>query len=54
VAADSSSGVPFLIELYKGSKLAIKPENGGYLTSDHVGIMTASGSDVNKKTLWEY
>uniref|UniRef100_F6WYV6 Fascin n=2 Tax=Ciona intestinalis TaxID=7719 RepID=F6WYV6_CIOIN len=55
VAATGSQAQPFLIQLTKNSKLALKPENGDvYVTSDHVGIMTASGSGIDKKTLFEY
>ncbi|CAK8695906.1 unnamed protein product [Clavelina lepadiformis] len=55
VAANSAEPQYFVIELVKGSKIALKSESGGgYITSDHVGIMKADGSAINKSTLWEY
>lgn len=55
LAANGSSPHWFVIQLVKGSKIAVKPESGGgFITSDHVGIMTASGEALDKKTLWEY
>uniref|UniRef100_H2ZLS8 Fascin n=1 Tax=Ciona savignyi TaxID=51511 RepID=H2ZLS8_CIOSA len=55
VTANGTAPQPFIIQLCKNSKIALKPENGdGYVTSDHVGIMTANGAGINKKTLFEY
>ncbi len=57
ISADHDGGTPFLIQLCKNSRLALKPAEpagAGYVTSDHVGYMTASGKSVDKSTLWEY
>lgn len=55
LSANGSTPFYFVIELTQASRIALKPEvGGGYVTSDHVGIMSASGEAVDKSTLWEY
>lgn len=54
VSASGKEPKPFIIQLYSNSRMTLKPEDGDFLTSDRVGIMTASKTEVNKSTLWEY
>ena len=55
MAANGTAPFYFFLELPQASRIVVKPENGGgYITSDHVGIMTATGKAIDKSTLWEY
>jgi len=54
LTANGEQPQPFLIQLYSNSRMTLKPEDGDYITSDRVGIMTASSTQVNKSSLWEY
>jgi hypothetical protein len=54
VIANATDPKPFIIQLYSNSRMTLKPEDGDYLTSDRVGIMTANKTEVGKSTLWEY
>jgi len=56
LAADADEGTLFALQLCKNSRLVLKPviEGAGYVTSDHVGYITANGKDISKSTLWEY
>jgi len=55
MAANGAAPFYFFIELVQASRIAVKPETeGGYITSDHVGIMTATGTSLDKSTMWEY
>ncbi|ESO06587.1 hypothetical protein HELRODRAFT_184944 [Helobdella robusta] len=54
VNADSSEPHPFIIELRKYTKMAIKAANGCYLIGEQNGIISAKGKDVQKAVMWEY
>ncbi|CAH1273843.1 fascin-2-like [Branchiostoma lanceolatum] len=54
VAMSSEGGTDFLIELREHSKFCIRAPNDKYLRGEQNGQFRATGTEVNKDTLWEY
>ncbi|XP_067861399.1 fascin-3-like [Heptranchias perlo] len=51
-----SGDVPldFCIEIHADNLLAVLAPNGCYLCSDHNGVLSASSTDINNNSLWEF
>ncbi|XP_013420441.1 fascin [Lingula anatina] len=54
IAAENATPYKFILELREHSKFAIKAENGCYLKGEQNGIFSATGTEINANTLWEY
>ncbi|KAI8494916.1 Fascin [Branchiostoma belcheri] len=54
VAMSTEGGTDFLIELREHSKFCIRAPNDKYLRGEQNGQFRATGTEVNKETLWEY
>jgi len=54
--AGCDKGTPFVICLLENSRLLLSPQSDPdcYVTSDHVGFMSATGKTIGKSTKWEY
>ena len=55
VIVDSSQPQPFIVELYKRSRLAIRSAvNGNYISGEQNGSVSAKYPHLERATLWEY
>jgi len=55
VIVDSAEPQPFIVELYRRSRLAIRSTaNGNYISGEQNGTVWAKYADLERATLWEY
>jgi len=55
VTVDSTDPQPFIIELYRRSRIAIRSTaSGNYISAQQNGTVWAKYPDLERATLWEY
>ena len=55
VLVDSEQPQPFIMQLYRRSRLAIRSTvNGNYVSGEQNGTISAKYPDLERATLWEY
>jgi len=55
VTVTSEQPQPFIIELYRRSRLAIRSAiNGNYVSGEQNGCVWVKHPDLERATLWEY
>jgi len=55
IIVTSEQPQPFIVELYRRSRLAVRSTlNGNYVSGEQNGTISAKYPDLERATLWEY